>query len=151
MVIVFICCTLLLSTYVSYNWEFEHFDHFHPIPITPTPPSGKHKFNFFIWVCLFVEFVYNAILVPGQHNDLIFLYITKMITTISLVTICHHTKIHYYWLYFPSCHFLSLWLIYFITGSMYLFISLTFLTHLHIPLPSGKHLFVLCMYDSVSL
>ena len=44
-------------------------------------------------------------LVPGaQHSDLIFLYVYKMMTAISLVTICHRTKIpHFYWLFSPLC------------------------------------------------
>lgn len=44
----------------------------------------------------------------------------------------------------------SLWLIYCISGSLYLLISLTYLTHLPTPLPFGSHLFF-SVCDSVSL
>ena len=77
----------------------------------------------------------------------------KMITILSLVTICHHTKVlHCYWLSSPCCLYISfLWLIYFVTGSLYLLVSLTYFTHLPTPLPTGNHLFVLCIYDFVSV
>ena len=44
-----------------------------------------------------VLLTYNTMLVPGaHHSDWIFLYISKMMTIIRLVTICHHTMILHY-------------------------------------------------------
>ena len=76
-------------------------------------------------------------LVPStQHNDSIFLYITKWsIPTLSLITICYpHTV-------FPTLY-IPLWLIYFVTVNVYLLISLTFFIHLPASFPSGNHLFI---------
>ena len=85
-------------------------------------------------------------LVPGApHSDSIF-YTFQMMTTESLVTICHHTKIlHNYWLYSHTVHFIPV---------THLFCNWKFvplnLTHLLLssPHPSSKHLFVLCIYNS---
>ena len=71
-----------------------------------------------------------------------------MITT-SLVTICHHTNLlQYYYvphavLFIPVTHF--------VTRSLYLLISLTYFTHPSTALPFGNHLFILCIYESVSV
>ena len=65
----------------------------------------------------------------------------KMLTTISLVTIRHHTKIlQNYWLYSPCCTF-HICDIYLVAGSLYLLISLTYYSPLQNSLPSGNHLF----------
>ena len=57
----------------------------------------------------------NIMLVLGiHHNDLAFKY--KMITTVSLITICYHTKLlQYYWLC-SLCYVLRPHDIYFITS-----------------------------------
>ena len=69
-------------------------------------------------------------------------------STVSPVTICHHTKTLSYIEYIPdNVHFI-LWLFYFLTGSLYLLISLTFHSCPH---PIGNHLFILCIYDPVSV
>ena len=55
-------------------------------------PLGKPREPrvFFFLFLIGVERIYNTIFVSGvQHNDLI--YICKMVTTVSLVNICHHT------------------------------------------------------------
>ena len=66
--------------------------------------------------------------------------------------ICYHTRIlHSYWLYSPTLYISYPWLIYFATGSLYLFISFTYLFPPPKPLFSGNHLFVLCFYNSVSV
>ena len=49
-----------------------------------------------------------------------------------------------------AVHFI-LWLTYFVTGSLYLLISLTHFFHSPTSFLSGNHLFVLCIYDSVSV
>lgn len=38
----------------------------------------------------------------------------------------------------------------FVAEILYLLISLTYFSHLHMFLPSGDHLFILCIYDTVS-
>ena len=45
----------------------------------------------------------------------------------------------------------SLWLIYFVTGGLYLLVSLIYFTHPYTSLPSGNHLFVLFIYEFVSV
>ena len=59
---------------------------------TGSYPWGSHvspEFSFFHFL-IGVEMIYNTIFFSGvQHNDLI--YICKMVTTVSLVNICHHT------------------------------------------------------------
>ena len=70
----------------------------------------------------------------------------KMITRMSLVTICHCTKIlHNYWLYSPHCTF-HRYDIYFATGNLYPLISLTYFSPPHSFL-SGNHLIALSVYD----
>ena len=69
---------------------------------------------------------------------------------VSLITICHHTKIlQYHLLYSPCCTFHPV--NYFLIGSLYLLISRTYFNHLLIPLSFRNHLFFLCIYESVSL
>ena len=67
-------------------------------------------------------------LVPvTQHSDFIFLCFSIWSPMISLVIIYHHTKIlHNYLTIFPTVYILYLWLIYFVTESLYLLISLTY-------------------------
>ena len=48
-------------------------------------------------------------------------------------------------------YILHLWLIYFLTMSLYLLISLTYFSQSHTLLPSDNHLFVFCTYDFVSV
>ena len=61
-----------------------------------------------------------------------------------LITICHHTKILHSLIIFRTLYISYLWLIYFVTESLYLFISL-FLLFPH-ALRSRKHLFLLWLY-----
>lgn len=81
-----------------------------------------------------------------QYSDSIFLHIAKY----SPWYICLHFSSYKditFW-------FLSIsytWLIYFITENLYLLISLTYLSILPTYLPFGKHLFVFCVDDSVSI
>ena len=49
-----------------------------------------------------------------------------MITTLCLGTICHHTKVlQYFWLYLFMLYLTSPWLIYSISGILYLLITVT--------------------------
>ena len=70
----------------------------------------------------------------------------KIITMVSLVTICHHTKIlHNYWLCSPHCTFH--------THDSFILelkvcIFLIYFSHPFIFLPSDNHFFVLCICRS---
>ena len=69
----------------------------------------------------------------------------KMITMTSLVTTCHHTKtLHWYLLYSLHCTFHTMTH----ARSLHVLISLTYFFSSSQPLSSGKHLFVLCIYNS---
>ena len=88
-------------------------------------------------------------LVPGaQQNNSIFLY-----------KIDHHHKSSYHLSYkaiailasiYPILYILSLWLIYFVTWSLYCLNSLTNFIHPLTSLPSSNQLFFLYIYESVS-
>ena len=52
---------------------------------------------------------------------------------------------------FPVLYIVSLWLIYFITGSLYLLILFTYFAPPSTPLSSGNPQFVLCMCESISV
>ena len=71
-----------------------------------------------------------------------------MTTAISQVTICHHINILHSFDYIPHCIFHT-GDFYFATWSLYFFISLTSFFPPPTPLPSGNHLFVLCIYNYV--
>ena len=69
---------------------------------------------------------------------------------ISLVTICHHTELlRFYWLYSPcwTFHLFN----YFVTGSLYFLISLTYFTHPPILLPPPVCSLNLWTCESVSV
>ena len=75
-----------------------------------------------------------------------------MIPRVSLVTICHCTKLLlYYWLY--SLLYISYLMTHlFCNWKLVPLINLPHLSHSsHIPLPSGNYLFGLCIYESVSV
>ena len=66
--------------------------------------------------------------------------------------VCHHVEIFTLFLTVSyALHFIpvTFTFIYFITGNLYLLVSLTYFTPYLNPLPSGDHLFVLCVYESV--
>ena len=75
-----------------------------------------------------------------------------MIPRVSLVTICHCTKLLlHYWLYSPL--YISYLMTHlFCNWKLVPLINLPHLSHSsHIPLPSGNYLFVLCIYESASV
>ena len=61
------------------NWNFVPFHYLHQFYLPLSSPSGNHKSSF-LWICLLLK--YNW---PSVHF--------RMITTISLVKICHLSKI----------------------------------------------------------
>ena len=78
-----------------------------------------------------------------------YFYTLQMITTISLVVICHHTKWSQYYRPYSPCetfhpHHHSF---FFVTRSLYLLISFTYFTHSLDP-SSGSHLIFLCIYEA---
>ena len=83
------------------------FIQFSPSPAT----SGNHRADLFFYnfVCLSVfevQLSYNPVSFwcVTQQSSVSVRY--KMVTTTSLVTICHHTKmLHYPWLHSPCCTF----------------------------------------------
>ena len=95
------------NTYLSHNWKFVPFDCLHSIPPSPTPHLWKPQIlPFLLWVVsLFVKYI------DLQHY-VSFCYTTAiqyMITMISPIPICPHTKILYsYCLYSPHCTFHTL-------------------------------------------
>ena len=77
----------------------------------------------------------------------------KIITRVSPVTICHHTKLlQYCWLYFLCVHYIP-GPIFLIAGSLYLLILSTYFICAPAFLPFGNHPFVqwLCIYESISV
>ena len=75
-----------------------------------------------------------------------------MIPRVSLVTICHCTKLLlHYWLYSPL--YISYLMTHlFCNWKLVPLINLPHLSHSsHIPLPSGNYRFVLCIYESASV
>ena len=110
MLIIFI--KYITSLVLTYNWKFVPFDYLHLIPFPP-PPSliAANLVSFFMssFTCLCVFWsitdlqYYVSLWYITQKSDI---YIYFKIINISLVVICHHTKIlHNYRLYFPHCTF----------------------------------------------
>ena len=156
-----ICITwyYIPSTYLSYNQRFVPLTTFIQFPLllpTPLPPLAtilislsKSFFVFEVWL------TYNTLLVPGaQHSDLILLYISKLSSQyvqLPSVTIKSYYVIIDYILH--TVHF---------TPMTHLFCNQKFVPF-NLPqlfllsptptrlLPSGNHLFVLCIYDCVSV
>ena len=72
-----------------------------------------------------------------------------MITMVGLVIICYHTKLLlHYWL-FPVVSISSPWLIYFVSGSLHLLISLTYF--ILRPLPLWQPAICFLYYESISV
>ena len=75
----------------------------------------------------------------------------ELMTKISLVTICHHTKLpQYYWLDSLCCTFHSM--TYFVTGSLYYFMFFTCFAHTltsPIPTPLATTSLFSLIYESV--
>ena len=109
-----------------YKWKFIYFDIFIQFPLPLPCASGNHKSDLFFPEFVFeVYLTYSTMIGPGaQLSDLLSLYISKWcLQSAWLPSVT--TKIwRYYWVYSPL--YLSyLWLTYFVTGHLYLLISLT--------------------------
>ena len=125
-----LCCTLY-PLICPINGSLYLLRAFVEFPFLPPPASGKHKSNLFseLFVCFWniidrKHYVSSCYRIWWFSISIHF----KMITMVSLVTICHHTKIlHNYWLFSPRCTFHA-WLSCFATANLYLLISLTSLS-----------------------
>ena len=117
-------------------------------PVHPTCCFWQPQiWSLFLWVCLFLKYNWSTtLLVPvTQHSDLIF---QMMITMVSLVMVCHHTKILHS--YFPhTVHFIPVTHLFHNWKSVLLnLLHLIFSSPY--PLPFGNHLFP-CIYNSISV
>ena len=105
--IIFVIIHYIPITYLSYNWKFIPFDCFYTVPPPATLTSGSHKYGLFFYefVCFWSMialwyYVSSCYTIKWCNISTCF----KMITMVSLVTICHHTKIiHSYWPYSAHC------------------------------------------------
>ena len=113
--------------------------------------------KYFIWKI----FSWSIIDLQYYISDFIFYIHYKMTITINLVTICHHTNLlTYYWPYSLCCILhpqeldtteqLSTWFI-FLLLEICISISFIYFAQPSITLPSSKDLFLLHIYDSVSI
>ena len=157
--IIFVIVYYIPITYFSYNWKFIPFDCFYTIPPPATLTSGSHKCDLFFneFVCFWSiiglwYYVSSCYTIKWCNISTCF----KMITMVSLVTICHPKIIHSFWPYSAhcACHNCD---------------SFIFVSHLEagisqssLPIPfsslaplncllSGNHQFILCTYDPVSV
>ena len=93
---------------------------------SPVPPPNlcqPHLISFPVHLFVFeASLTYNTRLVPVTNIVIQYFHNVKMITMISLVRTCHHTKL----LIFPILYISQLWLIYLATRSLYLLISCTY-------------------------
>ena len=98
-----------------------------PLPILPLVTTNL---TFFLWVCFWniidLQYYVSSVI---QHDDISMHF--KLITMISLLIICHHTKLL---TLFPVLHVSYPWFIYFAAASLHLLISLTYF-FLHPPSP----------------
>ena len=127
-----------IFSFSSNTWKFGPFYH---LLLTPTPPipllGTTNLISLWIWLLVVLKNIidpwyYDSLWCTMQHFDISIHF--KLITTIALVTICHHTKISYNSWAFSSLCTLHPCDIYFITGSLYLLISLTYFTYCPIPM-----------------
>ena len=106
--------------------------HFSCVRLCATPQMAAHQAPPFLGFSRQEHWSGLPFPSPGtQHSDSIFLYISKLSPWLSLVVICHHTKSYIVIEYNPPLYISYLWLIYFVTESLYLLISLTYFSLPH--------------------
>ena len=98
----------------------------------------------------------NAVLLPSnyfQHSDSLFLYITKWSPQYLQLPFAPYKVMTMLFFFFWQCYWLyvlSPWLIYFVT-EVCILVSVAYFTQPFLLLFSDNHLFVLCVYESVSV
>ena len=97
----------------------------------PQSPAWQPHIWFFFFLNLFifeVSLPYNTLLVSlVQHSDSVFLYISKMITAVkSSYHLSPREDTTEWWTGFATLYISYSWLMYFATGSLCLFCSLTY-------------------------
>ena len=125
-------------------------------PLPPPLASDHHKCDLFSYefVCLFLKYNWTTTLCEFLVHNIVIRYFCTFQNDHCNKSSCHlspykdTTKLL---TIFPTLYISYLWLIYFVIESLYLLISLTYLSSLSLPLPSGNHLFVLCISDSVTV
>ena len=118
-------------------------------PLLWKPQIWSH----FLWVCLLVCLVLKY---SWPTKLWYFLMHNIMIQYFHTFWNDHHNKYHLSQRYYiiidyisHAIHFISMIHFSYATKSVYLSVSLTYFSHPSTHLPSGNHLFVLCLYDSV--
>ena len=117
------------SAYLSYNWKFVHFDCFHPNPPPNQPPplvtTNLISFSMSLFICFWSITILCSWFTKQWFNISIHF---KIIITIKSSYLPFVNLPRYYIIIdiFPILYISYLWLIYFVTGSLYLLISLTY-------------------------
>ena len=112
--------------------------------------DGHSLTSVFSHLCIIILLYYywHTVLVLGvQNKDAILFMLCKMITIVSLVTICHHTVITVFLTTYPMLYTISPW--YFILGSLYFLIFFAYFSCFPPLLPSNNHQCVFWIYESV--
>ena len=121
------------------------------------PTSGNHKYDLFFYELLYL-LVWLLSIIDLQHYDISWCVTQwfnisiqlKRIAVISLVTISTVQRCYKLLTIFPRLYISSLWLSYFVTGSMYLLFSPTyFISPLPFTLLESTYLFSVLM-DALS-
>ena len=144
---------------LSCNWKFVPFDYlqFPNPPITPTPHNPSLSL-ITINLIFFSEFACFWSVTDLQHcwflvYNMIWYFYTFQNDQRRKCSyhLSPHKDITLLFTIFPTLYILSLCFIYFVTGSLYLLIFLTYCTNPPTHLPSGNYLFVLFLLSYVCL
>ena len=107
-----------------------------------------------VWLTVFWNIIdlqhYVSSWCPKKWFD-ISIHYSKITMIKSSYPLLLHKDISLLLTIFPMLYISYLCFIYFVTGRLYLLISHTYFSHPRTPLPSGNHLFVPFIYDSVSV
>ena len=132
----------ITSLVFSYNWKFVPFGYLHPILplVLPTPLLLLVTTNLISFsVSLFLKYNWPTTLYYFLVHNIVIQYFYTLQND-------HHPKFtmegfwQYYWLY-SLCYTFHL-MTCFVTGSLYLLVSLTYFSYSPTPLLSGNHLYL---------
>ena len=126
-----LCCVTagLTTIVITWIWKFNHLKFLYRIVFYIGLFIGNKWFIYFLNLCSFIEIklTFNIISVlVAQHNDLIYVYIAKWSTTVSLVNIHHHTQLQFFFLVVKTFQ------IYFLSSFQIYITVLTIVTMLYI-------------------